>query len=90
MCISPMAGEKEKLESVTQALVLGAVRSGADPLAGGLVTLLGQTSRLMGDEECAKARASYLAIHPNASYYIDFGDFSFWKLEVESLRYIGG
>ena len=88
--ISTMAEHTKNLQSDTRASLLVAESGGADPLAGGRVTLLGQTSRLMGDEECAKARASYLAIHPNASYYIDFGDFSFWKLEVESLRYIGG
>ena len=28
--------------------------------------------------------------NPRASYYVDFADFSLWKLEVEQIRYIGG
>ena len=29
-------------------------------------------------------------MHPAAAYYVDFRDFGFWKLRVESIRYIGG
>lgn len=58
-----------------------------DPLANGRVTLLGSAQRL---SEPGPARTAFLAAHPNASYYADFKDFSFWQLAVESLRYIGG
>ena len=59
-----------------------------DPLANGRVTLLGPCAQVEGDG--GRARAGFLATHPNAAYYVDFGDFAFWKLEVESIRYIGG
>ena len=29
-------------------------------------------------------------MHANAAYYADFRDFGFWKLRVDSIRYIGG
>ena len=35
-------------------------------------------------------RDQYLAANPASAYYIDFGDFSFWRMEVRSLRYVGG
>ena len=35
-------------------------------------------------------RDRYLAANPASAYYIDFGDFSFWRLEVRSVRYVGG
>ena len=41
-------------------------------------------------EEIARARGSFLSSNPSASYYVDFKDFSFWRLDVESIRYIGG
>ena len=88
--ISTMAEHTKNLQADPRASLLVAESGGVDPLAGGRVTLLGHTRRLVDEDECAKARASYLEVHPNASYYIDFGDFSFWKLKVESLRYIGG
>ena len=59
-----------------------------DPLANGRVTLLGPCTRVDGDG--GSAREAFLNTHPNAAYYADFGDFAFWKLRVESLRYIGG
>lgn len=35
-------------------------------------------------------RSLYLDHHPHAETYIDFDDFSFWRLTPERLRYIGG
>jgi hypothetical protein len=29
------------------------------------------------------ARAAFFAAHPNSTYYADFRDFAFWKLQVE-------
>ena len=51
-------------------------------------TLLGPCTRVEGDG--GSARATFLETHPNAAYYVDFGDFGFWRLKVESIRYIGG
>jgi putative heme iron utilization protein len=31
-----------------------------------------------------------LASQPSASYYVDFKDFAFYRLEPEALRYVGG
>ena len=30
------------------------------------------------------------AANPTSAYYIDFGDFTFYRLDVESIRYVGG
>jgi hypothetical protein len=35
------------------------------------------------------ARAAFFAAHPNSTYYADFRDFAFWKLQVEHVRYTG-
>jgi putative heme iron utilization protein len=35
-------------------------------------------------------RETYLALHPYASLYVDFGDFSFWTVEIEAVQYVGG
>jgi heme oxygenase (biliverdin-IX-beta and delta-forming) len=60
-----------------------------DPLASGRVTLMGRAQRLTGDDVAA-ARTGYLAAHPNAAYWVDFDDFSFWRLEVEDVYFVGG
>ena len=59
-----------------------------DPLAAGRVTLVGGCHRLDGDEHKA-ARDVFLAAHPDA-FYIDFADFSLFRLDVEAVRYVGG
>jgi putative heme iron utilization protein len=62
---------------------------GSDPLAAGRVTLIGDLLEVSEGERAA-VRDTYLASNPASAYYIDFGDFSFWRLEVRSVRYVGG
>src|SRR3954454_15037050 len=63
-------------------LVTEPVPDGADPLAGGRVTLLGLLAPIDDDAARAVARERYLEANPAASYYIDFGDFTFLRLTV--------
>jgi len=50
-------------------------------------TFLGGAARA---EDPSQYRDDYLKLHPEASVYIDFPDFHFYKLHVERVRYIGG
>jgi heme iron utilization protein len=86
--ISILAEHTRNLERDPRASLLVAEGGSADPLANGRVTMLGPCSRVEGDG--GSARATFLSAHPNSSYYADFRDFAFWKLHVESARYIGG
>jgi putative heme iron utilization protein len=86
--ISDLAEHTKNLERDARASLMIAESGSADPLANGRVTLLGPCRRIAGD--AASARRAFLASHPNAGYYADFKDFAFWKLNVESVRYIGG
>lgn len=65
------------------------VPDGADPLASGRATLIGKLEAVH-DADRADARDRYLSANPSAAYYIDFGDFTFYRLTVESIRYVGG
>ena len=86
--VSTMAEHTRNLQRDPRASLLVAEGGSEDPLANGRVTLLGRCAQVEGDG--GRARAAFLATHPNAAYYVDFSDFAFWKLEVESIRYIGG
>jgi putative heme iron utilization protein len=70
-------------------LVTEPVPEGADPLASGRATLLGLLSPVAEDDR-ATARDRYLEANPAAAYYIDFGDFVFYRLDVQHIRYVGG
>jgi len=59
------------------------------PLALGRVTILGPCA-VVGEDERATVRETFLAQQPSASYYVDFEDFSFYRLEPVALRYVGG
>jgi putative heme iron utilization protein len=87
--ISLMAEHTKNLELDARASLLVAETGHSDPLANGRVMLLGTARRLAAGAD-GSPRAAYLAAHPNASYYVDYADFAFWRLDVESARYIGG
>lgn len=70
-------------------LVAEPVPDGADPLASGRATLLGDLTPVPDDDRPG-VRDRYLAANPTAAYYIDFGDFTFYRLAVRSIRYVGG
>src|ERR1700688_4319030 len=82
--ISELAEHTKNLERDPRASLLVAEGGSADPLAHGRVTLLGPCTRLEGDG--GSARAAFFAAHANATYYADFRDFGFWKLQVDSIR----
>lgn len=86
--VSELAEHTRNLRGDGRASLLVAEDTEPDPLANGRVTLLG-ACRPVEDGD-ARARDAFLATHPDAAYYADFRDFAFWRLEVESLRYIGG
>jgi putative heme iron utilization protein len=70
-------------------LVTEPVPGGADPLASGRATLLGLLSPVAEDDRLT-ARDRYLEANPTSAYYIDFGDFVFYRLDVRRIRYVGG
>ena len=88
--VSALAEHTKNLKGDPRCSLLVAESGTGDPLARGRITLVGTCNRLNQDAEIARARDTFLAAHPSASYYVDFKDFSFWRLEVASARYIGG
>jgi putative heme iron utilization protein len=60
-----------------------------DPLAGARLTLVGPVVAVGGDE-LNTVRADYLQRHENARYWVDFGDFGFYRMAVEDAYYVAG
>lgn len=89
--ISGMAEHTRNLDADPRASLLVAESEvPGDPLAAGRVTLLGRVDPIDGEVELIEARAAYLAANPDAAGYIDFGDFSFRRLRVQRVRWVGG
>ncbi len=68
------------------SLLLNGSEGHEDPLAGARLTLQGRLSR----PENPELRRRYLARHPAAALYADFGDFGFYRLLVEKAHLVAG
>src|SRR5262245_23725983 len=85
--ISKLAQHTKNLEEDRRASILfDGTGAAGDPLQGARVTLFGRAEKA-ADEA---VRRRFLARHPEASFYADFPDFAFWRLDVEGAHYIGG
>ena len=87
--ISSMAVHTQNLLEDARASLLVTQPTAGDPLAASRLTLMGQT-RVVDPADRASVREAYLARHRNASYWVDFDDFSFWRLEPDDLYFVGG
>jgi putative heme iron utilization protein len=88
--ISTMAMHTKNLESDPRASLLVTLADGeGDPLGASRVTLLGNVFPV-GQSETAAVRKLYLASYANSEYWVDFEDFSFYRMEVVDVYYVGG
>jgi len=76
-------------QSAASVLLTEPLDAHDQPLAVGRVTILGACT-IVPDDEKAAVRETFLAQQPSSSYYVDFKDFAFYRLEPSSLRYVGG
>src|SRR5271170_1395027 len=60
-----------------------------DPLGASRGTLLGNILPVPVSE-VSEARELYLARYANSKYWVDFDDFSFYRMEVVDVYYVGG
>ena len=63
--------------------------AGGDPLGASRVTLVGNVLQVP-KPELAEARKLYLERHANSKYWVDFEDFSFYRMDVVDVYYVGG
>lgn len=77
------------LVSDTTGLVSDTTGGSVDPLAGARMTLVG-TCATIPAHEIEAARRVFLGRHPEAATYATFADFAMWRLDVASVRWIGG
>src|SRR5262245_9798554 len=90
LLISAMAMHTQNLEADPRASLLVTQPDwSGDPLAAGRLTLMG-IGHTLERAEASDARAAYLARHPRASYWVDFDDFAFWRLELADVYFVGG
>jgi heme iron utilization protein len=88
--ISTMAMHTQNLRADPRAsLLIAQEDSGGDPLGASRVTLVGNVL-LIPPSEMPDARQLYLDRHANSRYWVDFEDFSFYRMDVVDVYYVGG
>ena len=88
--ISTMAMHTQNLKADARAsLLVTQDETGGDPLGASRVTLVGNV-RPVPETEVSAARKLYLAHYPNSKYWVDFEDFSFYRMDVVDVYYVGG
>ncbi len=88
--ISTMAMHTQNLQADPRAsLLVTQEDAGSEPLGASRITLVGNVL-LLPDTEVAEAREIYLARHANSKQWVDFEDFSFYRMNVVDVYYVGG
>lgn len=88
--ISSLAMHTQNLKSDPRAsLFVLQGGAGEDPLGAARATLVGEV-RAVPETDGTDVRRLYLAKHPNSQYWVDFADFSFFRLQVLEVYYVGG
>jgi putative heme iron utilization protein len=85
--VSSMAMHTQNLHQDARAsLLIAQPDSSGDPLGAARVTLLGTAA----EAPAAEVRDLYLSRHENAKYWQEYSDFTYRRLEVSSVYFIGG
>jgi putative heme iron utilization protein len=90
VCLSTLAEHGRNLARDSRAsVVIGEPEMAGDPLDSGRVTLAGRVEEPLG-AELEQARAAYRDASPASERYGTFGDFTYYVLRIERVRWVGG
>jgi heme iron utilization protein len=88
--ISSMAMHTQNLQGDARAsLLVTQPDASGDPLGAGRVTLVGNVLTIP-EPEVPDARQFYLERHVNSKYWVDFDDFSFYRMDAVDVYFVGG
>ena len=88
--ISTMAMHTQNLQADPRAsLLVTQPDASGDPLGASRVTVIGNVLTIP-EPEVADARKLYLERYANSKYWVDFEDFSFYRMDVLDVYYVGG
>jgi putative heme iron utilization protein len=88
--ISTMAMHTQNLQQDSRtSLLITEPDAGGDPLGAARITLVGKVLTIP-EPEVADARRLYLERHANSKYWVDFEDFSFYRMDALDVYYVGG
>jgi putative heme iron utilization protein len=88
--ISTMAMHTQNVQADARAsLLVTQEDTDGEPLGASRVTLVGNVLPVP-NTELAEVRKLYLERHVNSKYWVDYEDFSFYRMDVIDVYYVGG
>ncbi len=88
--ISTMAMHTQNLQADSRAsLFVTEPDASGNLLGASRVTLIGNVIQIP-EPDLGEARSLYLEGYPDSKYWIDFDDFSFYRMDVLDVYYVGG
>ncbi len=88
--ISTMAMHTQNLQSDPRASLFATEPDvSGNPLGASRVTLIGNVIHIP-EPDLGEARSLYLEGYPDSKYWVDFDDFSFYRMDVLDVYYVGG
>jgi len=72
------------------ALLFQCAEAGADPLAAPRASVLGDIRKVADEDTRNRLRTRFLARHPSARTYADFGDFHLYAMMIERAHLVAG
>jgi putative heme iron utilization protein len=89
LLISRLALHTKNLLADARVSLMLDERAAGDPLEGARIMLAGQAEEA-GDENRETLRRRYLNAHPSAEAFVDFKDFSFFRIEPTGAHLVAG
>lgn len=89
LLISRLALHTRNIEADPRVSILFSEAGVLDPLQEARIMLAGTAARL-SEPDLAQARKRYLAAHPSAEVFVDFADFSFFRIAPTGLHLVAG
>ncbi|MBX9758857.1 MAG: DUF2470 domain-containing protein [Beijerinckiaceae bacterium] len=90
LLMSSLSAHTRYLDAEPRASLLLSEGGKGDPLAHPRLTLTGHAVRVSDEAPRARVKARFLARHPKSALYADFGDFSFWRIDILRAHLNGG
>ncbi|MGA7805787.1 HugZ family protein [Bradyrhizobium sp.] len=89
LLISRLAVHTKNLLADARVSLMLDERSAGDPLEGARIMLSGRAEQAMSDD-LALLRRRYLNVHPSAEAFVDFADFSFFRIRPAGTHLVAG
>jgi hypothetical protein len=90
LLISRLALHTQNILADSRVSLMLDERATGDPLEGSRIMLAGRAEQAGGDQQQALWRRRYLNAHPSAEAFVDFKDFSFFRISPSGAHLVAG